>query len=81
MESQEQKKESITNADENSASQPKQEEHHHGIMEVIEEAISQLNTEFPLSGGEPNEEIISPEEVVAKEHLNSNFPLSGGDAE
>ncbi len=55
---------------------------HHGILGAIDEAINQLNTDFPLSGGETEEDFGLPDEIeedaVKKEHLDTNFPLSGG---
>ncbi|MCF8451277.1 MAG: hypothetical protein K9G49_15490 [Taibaiella sp.] len=70
-------------AADNSAEKDNQSEHqHHGILEIIDEAISQLNTDFPLSGAETEDDFSTDgdlgEKIVSKEHLADNFPLSGG---
>ncbi len=56
----------------------------------IKNEINGLNTHFPLSGGETEEDmgtndvdeddIDEEEDVADREHLDTNFPLSGGDA-
>ena len=65
-------------------------EHHENL---IERAIDHINDEFPLSGGETNNDIIfweekekTPEEIEAKtkaldEDLNKKYPLSGGETD
>ncbi len=52
----------------------------------LERALERLNTEFPLSGAETEEDFSigddeSSEDTTEREHLNSNFPLSGGTAD
>jgi hypothetical protein len=71
-----------SSADNSAENKNHSEPHHHGILEIIDEAISQLNTDFPLSGAETEEDLSInsdlDEKIVSKEHLNDNFPLSGG---
>ena len=59
----------------------------------IERALDNINGEFPLSGGEQNDDLVfweekdlTPEEIAAKkktleEDLEKKFPLSGGETE
>jgi hypothetical protein len=56
----------------------------------LENGLGRINTEFPLSGGETEEDFDDEygkdrdeddedDNITQREHLNSNFPLSGGD--
>lgn len=45
----------------------------------IQDELNKVNKEFPLSGGETNEDLAqATEHPVSEEHIESNFPLSGG---
>ena len=67
--------------------------HPHNLIDDIVEGIQKLDTQFPLSGGETEEDFESAtgkdEETDEKEHtktsfredLDSEFPLSGGEVE
>ncbi len=87
-------------ADENDqidqAATPKTEDHkHHTWLETVVENIQKLDTEFPLSGGETEEDFErvgdkeDDEENKEVHHpktsfyddLETEFPLSGGEVE
>lgn len=68
------------NVNENSASQ--QQEHN-----LLSDFLKNIDTNFPLSGGETDEDLDESIESVSddddtdiseREHLDTNFPLSGG---
>ncbi|GAA4467041.1 hypothetical protein GCM10023093_22150 [Nemorincola caseinilytica] len=52
----------------------------------VKGALKQVNNDFPLSGGETDDDLTAPEEAE-EEHksfldgLNTHFPLSGGETE
>jgi len=68
---------------------PKQEHHENWI----ERALDKINADFPLSGGEGDEDLVlweekdlTPEEIAARkkakeEDLEKKFPLSGGETD
>ncbi len=69
-------------------------EKHHSWIEKIVEGIQKLHSEFPLSGGETEEDFESiddseaggsaPEKTLRtsfKDDLETEFPLSGGEVE
>ena len=78
--------ETTGNEENKAASEPHQET-------WIEKVLDNINVDFPLSGGEQNEDLIlweekdlTPEQRAAKEKelkegLENNFPLSGGETE
>ena len=53
------------------------------LVSWIQDSLKGLNTEFPLSGGEQEEDLTAPEETATEhkgflDNLDTNFPLSGG---
>ncbi len=65
---------------------------HHTLMEELGETFSKLDTEFPLSGGETDEDLEQALEDDGKKpenhertsfvsDLDTEFPLSGGEIE
>jgi len=77
----------------NKSNQENQKQHHHTLMEDIRETFEKLDTEFPLSGGETDEDLDkvthTGENDKGKDHpktsffddLDTEFPLSGGETE
>lgn len=72
--------------DKNQENEHSSHEHKSGLKAWLDEAVHQLENDFPLSGNETQHDIESSDEtegeetdVPHKEHLDTNFPLSGGD--
>lgn len=67
----------------NSDQNRKDQAEHNDLVSWIKGTLEHLNTDFPLSGGEQEEDLTGPGENKEQhsgflEHLNTNFPLSGG---
>jgi hypothetical protein len=83
----------MENEEKNMGGKAKDQDHkHHTWIESLTENIQKLDTEFPLSGGETEEDLEKVEhagEGKEEEHhktsffedLDTEFPLSGGEVE
>jgi len=70
------------NADRRKSKETSSSKDSSGLSGWLDDALGQLNTDFPLSGAETEEDFEetddSNEDVTEREHLDTNFPLSGG---
>ena len=83
------------NINKDSAENHEKPKHHHTWIDSITERIQKLDTEFPLSGGETEEDFESIDDTEDsieekkedhhhtsfRDDLETEFPLSGGEVE